>query len=54
MTNFDIFINFLPLNVTLFSKSSNLTTHIKVNYETGCIGRCSETTQRCIQDHRDN
>ena len=39
LTNFPIFIILLPLNVTLFSKSPYLTVHIKINYETGCMGR---------------
>ena len=39
----------------LFSKSPYLTVNIKINYETGCIGRFSEKkTKRCIQDHRDS
>ena len=42
LTNFHIFIIPLPLNVTSFSKSPYLTAHIKINYETGCIGRISE------------
>ena len=54
LTNFHIFIIPLPFNVTLSSKSPYLTAHIKINYETGCIGRFSEKTQRCIQDHRDS
>ena len=54
LTNFHIFIIPLPLNVILFSKSSYLTVHIKINYETGCTGRFSEKTQRCIQDHHDS
>ena len=48
LTHFHIFILPLPLNVTLFSKSPYLTAHIKINYETGCIGRFSENTQRSI------
>ena len=48
LTNFHIFIIPLLLNVTLFSKSHYLTAHIKINYETGCIGRFFEKTQRCI------
>ena len=35
LTNFQIFIIPLPLNVTLFSKSLYLTAHLKINYETG-------------------
>ena len=31
----------LLLNLTLFSKSPYLTAHIKINYETGCMGRFS-------------
>ena len=55
LTSFHIFITFLTLNVTLFSKSPYLTTHIKIDYETGCTGRSSEEkTQRCIQDYRDS
>ena len=42
LTNFHISIIPLPLNVILFSKSSYLTVHIKINYETGCTGRFSE------------
>ena len=42
LTNFDIFVIPLPLNVTLFSKSPYLTGLIKINYETGCIERFSE------------
>ena len=40
LTNFQIFINHLPLNVTLFSKSPYLLhiLHIKINYETGFSG----------------
>ena len=33
LTNFLIFIILLPLNVILFSKSSYLIAHIKINYE---------------------
>ena len=29
---------------------SYLTAHVKINYETDCIGRLSE----CIQDHHDS
>ena len=36
LTSFLIFINLLPLNVTLFSKSPYLIAHIKINYKTGC------------------
>ena len=43
------FILPLPLKVTLFSKSPYLTAHIKINYETGCIGRFSGKTQRSTQ-----
>ena len=32
----------LSLKVTLFSKSSYLTVHIKINYEIACIGKFSE------------
>ena len=39
LTNFHIFIIPFPLNVALFSKSPYLTVHIKINYETGCMGR---------------
>ena len=53
-TNFHIFIIPLPLNVTSFSNSPYLTEHIKINYETGWIGKFSEKTQRCIQDHRES
>ena len=42
LTNFHISIITIPLNVTLFSKSPYLTTHIKTNHETGCIGSFSE------------
>ena len=33
-----------------------MTAHIKTNYQTGCIERFSEKTQRCrcIQDHSDS
>ena len=48
---FSYFIIPLPLNLTLFSNRPYLTAHIKTNYETGCIGRFSQKTQRCIQDH---
>ena len=44
----------LPLNVTLFTKGPSLNAHIKINYETGCFGRSSEKTKRCIEDHRDS
>ena len=44
LTNFHIFIIPLPLNMTLFSKSPYLTAHIKMNYETGSIGKSSEET----------
>ena len=37
--------------MTIFSKSPYLTAYIKINYETGCLGRFSEKTQRCIQDN---
>ena len=42
LTNFHIFMISLPLNLTLFSRSLYLTAHIKINYETGCIGKFSE------------
>ena len=54
MANFQIFVIPLPVNMTLLSKSSYLTGHIKINYERGCIVRFSKKTQRCIQDHHDN
>ena len=38
---FIIFIIPLPLNLTSFSKSPDLTAHIKINYETGCTGSFS-------------
>ena len=41
LTNFHIFINPLPFNVPIFSKSPYLIAHIKIKYETGCIGRFS-------------
>ena len=49
-----VYINLLPLNVTLFSKDLYLTAHIKINYEAGCIGRFLEKIERYIQDHRDS
>ena len=51
LTSCHIFIIPLPLNVTLFSKSSYLTVRIKINYESGCIGKFSEKTQKCIQGY---
>ena len=54
LRNFHIFIVPFFLNVTLFSKNPHLTAHIKINYEAGCIGRFSEKTQKCTQDHRDS
>ena len=45
LTNFYVFIIHLSLNLTLFSKSPYLTADIKINYETGCMGRFSEKTQ---------
>ena len=51
LTNFYIFIIPLLLDVILFLTSSYLTSHIRINYETSCIGKFSENTQRCIQDH---
>ena len=36
LTNFNIFIIPLPLNVKLFSKCPYLTPRIKINYEEGC------------------
>ena len=53
-SNVHLLIIPLPLNVALFSKSPYLTAHFKINYETGCIGRFSEKTQRYIQDHYDS
>ena len=53
-TNFHIFIISLPLNLTLFSKDPHLTSHIETNFETGCIGRFSEKTQRYTQCHSDS
>ena len=49
LTNFHIFIIDVPLNVTLILKSRYLTVHVKINYETLCIGRFSGKTQRRIQ-----
>ena len=50
LTSSYIFITPLPLNVTLISKSSYLTVHIKINYETGCIGRFSKNFLKCIRN----
>ena len=52
LANSHIFINPFSLNVTLFWEGPYFTAHIKINYETGCIRRLSEKTQRYIQDHR--
>ena len=49
-----VYVNLLPLNVTLFSKDLYLTAHIKINYEVGCIGRLFEKIERYFQDHRDS
>ena len=49
---FSYFITPFLLNVTLFSKSPDLTANIKTNDEKECIGRFSEKTQRCVHDHR--
>ena len=54
LANFHIPIVSLPLNVTVFLKSPYLTAHIIIYYETRCIDRFSEKTQRCIQDHHDS
>ena len=43
LPHFHIFIIPLPLNVSPYL-SPYLTTHIKINFETGCIGRFSEKT----------
>ena len=45
LTNFCIFIILLPLNVKLFPKSPYLAAHIKINSETGYIGRFSEKAE---------
>ena len=39
---------FESLNLTLFSKSPYLTANIKINYETGCMGRFSEGEKKQI------
>ena len=46
LTNLHIFIIPLLLNLILFSKSPNLTAHIKTKYETGFIERfCEKNTE---------
>ena len=47
LTNFHIFITPLPLNLTLFSRSSYLAANLKIIYETCCPGRF------CEKKHRD-
>ena len=45
---------FIPFSFERDIKESLLDCTYKINYETGCIGRFFEKTQRCIQAHRDS
>ena len=48
LTYFHIVTILLPLNVTSFSKRPYFTAHIKITYETGCIGRFSKKKHKDV------